>query len=133
MNFNILSSLFSPPFLLLKKTAVLTMSVWHVLEAQFIHITMQPFFDISLSTFSKLLTAHTMSRMSDLLISSLRKLCKSSSSTSGTGFLHDQTSVTEFTEVRIQDMLYTASNTVISFHNAIILSSSSARVLRSAR
>jgi hypothetical protein len=61
-----------------------------------------------------------MSRISDLLISSLRKPCKSSSSRSGTSFLHDQTSITGFTEDHAQDMPYIASNTVISFHNAVI-------------
>jgi hypothetical protein len=46
---------------------------------------------ISSSMFSKILIANTTSRISDFLMSSLEKPCKSSSSRSGTRFLHDQT------------------------------------------
>jgi hypothetical protein len=84
---------------------------------------------LSSSMFSKLLIAHTMSRILDL-ISSLGEPCKSWSSWSRRSFLHDWTSVTEFMEDHARAMLYTASNTVFHFHNAITLSSSSARVLR---
>jgi hypothetical protein len=38
-----------------------------------------------------------------------------------------------FTEDHAQDMLYITSNTIISFHNSIMLSSSTARVMLSAR
>jgi hypothetical protein len=50
------------------------MSVCHVLEAHFIGIILYPFFSVSALMFSNLLIAHTMSRISDLLISSLENL-----------------------------------------------------------
>jgi hypothetical protein len=71
-----------------------------------------------------------MSRISDLLISLLGKACKLSSSGYGTSFLYNQTSVIVFTEDHAQCMLFIVSNTVVSFHNPIILLPSFARVLR---
>jgi hypothetical protein len=79
--------------------------------------------------FSKLLIENNMSRIFDLLISSLGKPCKSSHSRSGRCFLHAQTSVTGFTEDYAQDTPHITSSTVIYLHNAIMLSSSSARFL----
>jgi hypothetical protein len=77
--------------------------------------------------FFKLYTAHTMSRILDLLSYSLAKSCKSSSR-SGSSFFHDQTSVTGFTEDCARDGLHIASNTTLFiFHNHIMLSSSSTK------
>jgi hypothetical protein len=60
----------------------------------------------------KLLRTHTISRISDLLSSSLGKPCKLSSSRSGRSFLHDRTSITELTEDHASDTPYIASNTI---------------------
>jgi hypothetical protein len=54
--------------------------------------------------FSKLLVAHTMSRISELLISVLQTPFKSLSSGSGRSFFHDQTSITGLMEDHTQDM-----------------------------
>jgi hypothetical protein len=90
------------------------MSVCHVLEAHFTHITLQPFFNVSSLMFAKLLIAHTMSRISDLLISSFGKPYKSSTSRSGKSFLHNRTSVTGFTK-KLCPRYVIATNTVIFF------------------
>lgn len=76
---------------------------------------------------SELLITYIMSRISDLLISSLGTPCKSSSSRSGRTFLHDQINVTGFMEDNIQNMPCIAFNKIISFHNGIMLASSLAR------
>jgi hypothetical protein len=107
--------------------AALTISVCHVLEAR-----SHAYSSMSLCWYSKLLMAHTMSRILDLLISSLEKSRTSPASRSGRCFLHDQTRVTGFTEDHARYTPYTASNTVI-FFNPIMLLSLLARVLRSAR
>jgi hypothetical protein len=88
---------------------------------------------LSSSMFLKILIAHTMSRISDLLISLLGKPRKSSSSRSGRSFHYDRISVTWFTEDNAWNMPYVASNTIIFFHNAIMLSSSARVVRRSAQ
>lgn len=62
------------------------------------------------------------SRISHLLISMLQTPCKSFIPRSRSSFLQDQNSITEDMKACV-DMLYTASNTVISFHNFIIMSS----------
>lgn len=80
---------------------------------------------LSLSTFSKLLIAYTINHFifADFFV---RKTCKSFSYMSGRSLLHDQTSIIGCIEGHTQDTPYTASNTIILFHNPIMLSPSSA-------
>lgn len=72
------------------------------------------------SYFSKYLIVHTTLRISDLLISSLEKLCKSSYR-HGANFFCDHSSVTRFKLHYSRDTPYISFNTGISFHTAIML------------